>query len=830
MDSRLTFSVPHKVLFFLLTVLQLSGAAGEWCSMSRVCCVSERHLRVEENNPVNFVISNITISEPPVRIQNPAATPDVAVVGKTLQLTKSIDFETVPSPVMIVTLECGSARETLDLTIEIVNVNDNLATFPDKVLNLNIGELFPVNKTWRTEKANDPDGGQIYYSLDPNTNGADYFRLKTRNTPEIILNKTIDYEMTKKLQLILYATDIPNDPSRTDNLTINISVQDEDNKPPVFEPCSPFINPNASICLDAAYLGNIIQHKIETGPLQLSPQQVHAVDGDKGINAEIRYTIIGGDPEKAFKIDTNTGVITMVKAVTSSNTIVLIVMAHQENDHYKFSTTTVTLKVLGRSKYPPKFTKEIYNGIIQEHSEPKSIVLGQSTSTRPLEIQAEDNDFPDKINPSIEYKIIPSDRFTINRDGFIFNKIELPIGVRMYELTVTATDVKTGESANTKVKVRVVSSNAPTTVKTTTAHGTGTPKPPIKPPGTGPTTTGTSTPSKAPPGPPGSTTAKPPGSGPTTIKPHVTGSIATNNPGPPGPITPSGNPPDGSGTGATTTPTTVKTTTHGTGTPKPPIKPPGSGPSTIKPHVTGSMATNNPGPPGSITSSGNPPDGSGTGATTSLPVVNPRLMYEAKEMAAVGVPLSILLIICIIAIGILLRKIHQEKMEWEKINDGSATNIKNLSKDLFSPSSDKLQFANEAFGEEATSVSGQKSSGPSWAGLPAIEPAALVAVLTPEHQTDPKSQRSNSAPTTEEDHKNFFGETDTDAEVKSILTKERKSDEGYKSVWFKEDIEPEANEEHVIERRNDEENIHDDSDRSESFLQLKSDDGGSVSL
>ncbi|XP_078076959.1 cadherin-related family member 5-like isoform X3 [Mustelus asterias] len=766
MDSRLTFSVPHKVLFFLLTVLQLSGAAGEWCSMSRVCCVSERHLRVEENNPVNFVISNITISEPPVRIQNPAATPDVAVVGKTLQLTKSIDFETVPSPVMIVTLECGSARETLDLTIEIVNVNDNLATFPDKVLNLNIGELFPVNKTWRTEKANDPDGGQIYYSLDPNTNGADYFRLKTRNTPEIILNKTIDYEMTKKLQLILYATDIPNDPSRTDNLTINISVQDEDNKPPVFEPCSPFINPNASICLDAAYLGNIIQHKIETGPLQLSPQQVHAVDGDKGINAEIRYTIIGGDPEKAFKIDTNTGVITMVKAVTSSNTIVLIVMAHQENDHYKFSTTTVTLKVLGRSKYPPKFTKEIYNGIIQEHSEPKSIVLGQSTSTRPLEIQAEDNDFPDKINPSIEYKIIPSDRFTINRDGFIFNKIELPIGVRMYELTVTATDVKTGESANTKVKVRVVSSNAPTTVKTTTAHGTGTPKPPIKPPGTGPTTTGTSTPSKAPPGPPGSTTAKPPGSGPTTIKPHVTGSIATNNPGPPGPITPSGN----------------------------------------------------------------PPDGSGTGATTSLPVVNPRLMYEAKEMAAVGVPLSILLIICIIAIGILLRKIHQEKMEWEKINDGSATNIKNLSKDLFSPSSDKLQFANEAFGEEATSVSGQKSSGPSWAGLPAIEPAALVAVLTPEHQTDPKSQRSNSAPTTEEDHKNFFGETDTDAEVKSILTKERKSDEGYKSVWFKEDIEPEANEEHVIERRNDEENIHDDSDRSESFLQLKSDDGGSVSL
>lgn len=40
--------------------------------------------------------------------------------------------------------------------------------------------------------------------------------------------------------------------------------------------------------------------------------------------------------------------------------------------------------------------------------------------------------------------------------------------------------------------------------------------------------------------------------------------------------------------------------------------------------------------------------------------------------------------------------------------------------------------------------------------------------------------------------------TDSEKEVKPILTKERRMAEGYKSVWFKEDIDPNAKEEVVI--------------------------------
>ncbi|XP_072448533.1 uncharacterized protein [Chiloscyllium punctatum] len=867
MDSSRMFCGPCTLLFVLFVVFQINvtAVANKHCSFDNACCVSENPMRVDENNEAGAVINSITINTPPIAIADPSEVPDVAINGSKLVLTKTIDYENLTSPVLIFTLNCGDPPEPLPLIIEIHNVNDNPPKFPQKVLNYNISELFPVNTVWVKETASDPDEEQVYYSLDPNTNGTKYFKLQSDTSPEIILQKPLDYETTKSLQLILHAMETPAGPPN-DTLTININVLDEDNKPPEFEPCSEVYAFTASICLNAVYMGNITLGETETGPLQLEPQQIQAVDGDKEIKAVIHYSL-GNDHEKSFKIDQNTGEITMIKPVTSQNPVVLTVMAYQENDHYKYSMTTVTLNVLKENKCPPQFTKAIYNGNIQENLEPGSIVFEQSSSSKPLTIRAEDCDFPDKTNPSIKYKITPSDDFTINRDGFIFTKTKL-IASRLYALLITATDDEHGQTATTTVKVQVTSNDATTTVKTITPHGNGTPEPPTKPPGTGPTSTGASTPSKVPPGTPqGSTKTKPAGPGPTSTKSQVSGSITTNNPEPPGSITPSRKPPDGPGT---TTTTTVKTITpHGNGTPEPPTKPPGTGPTSTgastpskvppgtpqgstktkpagpgptstKSQVSGSITTNNPEPPGSITPSRKPPDGPGT---TSSPAVNPRLKYEAKHMAALGVPLAILLIICFIIIGILLHKIHRGKIEWEKLQDGS---VNKFSRGSITSHSDKLQFENEGYLEEAKSEGTKKSSWPRWKTPPIFESAGLATILDPPMENSnptgsseiQSATMSQSYSTDQENDKvqHSSEEIENDTEVKSILTKERKSDEGYKAVWFKEDIEPEANEEHVIERHDDgeegEESDLDPDNRNKGglMLKLKSDDEYSITL
>ncbi|GCC38070.1 hypothetical protein chiPu_0016581 [Chiloscyllium punctatum] len=677
MDSSRMFCGPCTLLFVLFVVFQINATAvaNKHCSFDNACCVSENPMRVDENNEAGAVINSITINTPPIAIADPSEVPDVAINGSKLVLTKTIDYE-----------------EPLPLIIEIHNVNDNPPKFPQKVLNYNISELFPVNTVWVKETASDPDEEQVYYSLDPNTNGTKYFKLQSDTSPEIILQKPLDYETTKSLQLILHAMETPAGPPN-DTLTININVLDEDNKPPEFEPCSEVYAFTASICLNAVYMGNITLGETETGPLQLEPQQIQAVDGDKEIKAVIHYSLVN-DHEKSFKIDQNTGEITMIKPVTSQNPVVLTVMAYQENDHYKYSMTTVTLNVLKENKCPPQFTKAIYNGNIQENLEPGSIVFEQSSSSKPLTIRAEDCDFPDvsekrssgfKTNPSIKYKITPSDDFTINRDGFIFTKTKL-IASRLYDLLITATDDEHGQTATTTVKVQVTSN-----------------------------------------------------------------------------------------------------------------------------------------------------DGS--------PAVNPRLKYEAKHMAALGVPLAILLIICFIIIGILLHKIHRGKIEWEKLQDGS---VNKFSRGSITSHSDKLQFENEGYLEEAKSEGTKKSSWPRWKTPPIFESAGLATILDPPMENSnptgsseiQSATMSQSYSTDQENDKvqHSSEEIENDTEVKSILTKERKSDEGYKAVWFKEDIEPEANEEHVIERHDDgeegEESDLDPDNRNKGglMLKLKSDDEYSITL
>lgn len=54
--------------------------------------------------------------------------------------------------------------------------------------------------------------------------------------------------------------------------------------------------------------------------------------------------------------------------------------------------------------------------------------------------------------------------------------------------------------------------------------------------------------------------------------------------------------------------------------------------------------------------------------------------------------------------------------------------------------------------------------------------------------------------------------TDIEKEVKPILTKERRAEEGYKAVWFKQDIDPNTKEEVVIIPDTGEPADHDDDD------------------
>lgn len=130
-----------------------------------------------------------------------------------------------------------------------------------------------------------------------------------------------------------------------------------------------------------------------------------------------------------------------------------------------------------------------------------------------------------------------------------------------------------------------------------------------------------------------------------------------------------------------------------------------------------------------------------------------------------------------------------------------------------------IQYTNEAFSSDEGGSS-TRSGIPDAGAIFTLEKPRTTAAQDLEKYLTPKE---TSAPV-QDDAASQSGSDggDKEKEVRPILTKGRRQDEGYKSVWFKEDIDPKAKEEVVIipdSRENDsdeEEQEHTSGTREES--------------
>lgn len=108
-----------------------------------------------------------------------------------------------------------------------------------------------------------------------------------------------------------------------------------------------------------------------------------------------------------------------------------------------------------------------------------------------------------------------------------------------------------------------------------------------------------------------------------------------------------------------------------------------------------------------------------------------------------------------------------------------------------------IQYTNDAFenDEDGGSIG---SSGPAGGSIMAVEEPRKGAADLPVKEAIGRSLASLHALLPDDISQEGSDKADSEKEVKPILTKERRMEEGYKSVWFKEDIDPNAKEEVVI--------------------------------
>ena len=108
-----------------------------------------------------------------------------------------------------------------------------------------------------------------------------------------------------------------------------------------------------------------------------------------------------------------------------------------------------------------------------------------------------------------------------------------------------------------------------------------------------------------------------------------------------------------------------------------------------------------------------------------------------------------------------------------------------------------IQYTNEAFENDEDGYSTGSGTPKRGSIMLSEEPGKATGNL-PVNEAVVKSSLARHALLRDDASEAGSDKTDSDKEVKPILTKERRMDEGYKSVWFKEDIDPNAKEEVVI--------------------------------
>ncbi|TRY90727.1 hypothetical protein DNTS_016559 [Danionella cerebrum] len=404
------------------------------CFAEKICTVPSEPVTIKENNTADTVIVQINVTMKDVTLnltENPGNAFELR--GSELIAKKGLDFEI-----------------TLIVIVHVENINDNPPSFGQSEYILDINELTPVNTSIALIEAIDEDSELLYYSMEPTVNR--YFRLETMYTPNILVNKVLDYDVIQQVNLVLYVQDTPlqsqtGEDSYTASTTITVNIKDIDNRPPWFQPCTRVTIGNAKICLSMGYRGRVNLTEKQPGP-------VYARDGDKSRNEEISYKIVRGNEDNIFQIDENSGNISMLKPADIAGPISLLVLASQVLNRDQFATTSVTIDVMKKSRNPPKFEKERYEAYVYTNSGPENMVLRDRTTNRPFRVRARDEDFATGVNPDIRYEVQYSTYVNITTDGFIL--LKKAVRTESFALQLRAVDVSTGESGTAALSVMVL--------------------------------------------------------------------------------------------------------------------------------------------------------------------------------------------------------------------------------------------------------------------------------------------------------------------------------------------------------------------------------------
>ncbi|XP_072878754.1 cadherin-related family member 5 [Chlorocebus sabaeus] len=746
------------------------------------CSVDKSFFEVEENTNVTEPLVDIHVPEGQEVTLGPLSTPFAfRIQGNQLFLNVSPDYE--ENSLLEAQLLCqsgGTLVTQLRVFVSVLDVNDNAPEFPFTTKEIRVEEDTKVNSTVIPEtelQAEDKDKDDIlFYTLQEVTEGAsDYFSLVGVNHPALRLDRPLNFYERPNMAFWLLARDTPEEnvePSHTATATLVLHVVPADLRPPWFLPCT---FSDGYVCIQAQYHGAVPTGHTLPSPLVLRPGPIYAEDGDRGINQAIIYSIFSGNVNGTFVIHPDSGNLTMARSVPSAMTFLLLVKG-QQADLARYSVTQVTVEAVAAAGSPPRFPQSLYRGTVALGAGAGVVVKDAAAPSQPLRIQARDPEFSD-LNSAITYRITNHSHFRMEGEVVLTTTTLTQAGAFYAE--VEAKNTVTSGTATTVIEIQVSEQEPPSTGEPPSPETGGTtgpwtsttseaPRPPVPSQGPSTTSSGGGTGPHPPSGttlrpPTSSTPGRPPGVGTSTSHQPATpggGTAQTPKPGtslpmPPGVGTSTSHQPATPGGG------TAQTPEPGTSLPMPPSRnTPSSGLGDFQVYQAWHRLAW--GMPGALNSAGV------MAFSTAMPGGGPSedKRFSVVDMAALGGVLGALLLLALLGLTVLVHKHYGSRL---KCCSGKA------------PGPQPSGCDNQAFlpDDEAN-----------WAPAPSptSDPKPAEAPPMPAEPAPPGPAPPGSAP----EAPAAARARGSPAAVRSILTKERRPEGGYKAVWFGEDIGAEA--------------------------------------
>lgn len=286
-----------------------------------------------------------------------------------LVLEHALDREEQPEVQLVLTAVDGGspARSgTAQITVQVLDVNDNAPTFDHTTYKVKVPENTPVGAVLLRVNASDPDegpNGETQYSFGVHTSDSvrRLFALDPR-TGEVRVSGALDFEESRFYEIYVRAHD-GGVPEMEGNCVLQVQVEDANDNPP------------------EVLLTSLLNPVPEDTPPETVVGLFNVRDRDSGANGDVSLDISPDVPFAIRSLQNHFSLVTQKSLDRESTSQYAVELIAQDGGSPALTTTlTLLLNISDVNDNPPRFSQPSYAAFLQENNPPGSLLCTVSAS------------------------------------------------------------------------------------------------------------------------------------------------------------------------------------------------------------------------------------------------------------------------------------------------------------------------------------------------------------------------------------------------------------------------------------------------------------------